>query len=49
MSRPGGDASGSSTPDFTDAQYVGGKNPNWNKYGHERMGWGLSVYNPATP
>jgi hypothetical protein len=46
---PGGTASGSSTPDYTDSQYVGGKNPVWNRYGHERMGWGLSVYNPATP
>jgi lysophospholipase L1-like esterase len=46
---PGGTASGSSTPDFTDSQYVGGKNPIWNGYGHERMGWGLSVYNPTAP
>jgi hypothetical protein len=46
---PGGTASGSSTPDLTDSQYVGGKNPFWNHYGHERMGWGLSVFNPATP
>jgi lysophospholipase L1-like esterase len=28
---------------------VGGKNPQWNRFGHERMGWALSVYNPATP
>ena len=46
---PGGDANGSSTPDFTDSQYVGGKNPIWNQYGHERMGWGLSVFNPTAP
>ena len=46
---PGGTGSGSSTPDFTDAQYVGGKNPIWNRYGHERMGWGLSVFNPTAP
>jgi len=46
---PGGTASGSSTPDYTDAQYVGGKNPVWNRYGHERMGWGLSVFNPTAP
>jgi lysophospholipase L1-like esterase len=46
---PGGTASGSSTPDYTDSQYVSGKNPVWNRYGHERMGWGLSVFNPATP
>ena len=28
---------------------VGGKNPQWNRFGHERMGWALSVFNPATP
>ncbi len=46
---PGGTASGSSTPDYTDAQYVGGKNPVWNRYGHESMGWGLSTFNPVAP
>ena len=45
----GGSGSGSGAPDYTDAQIVGGKNPVWNLYGHERMGWALSVYNPATP
>jgi lysophospholipase L1-like esterase len=45
----GGTGSGSSGPDYTDAQIVGGKNPIWNQLGHERMGWALSVYNPATP
>jgi lysophospholipase L1-like esterase len=45
----GGSGSGSSAPDYPDSSYVGGKNPIWNRYGHERMGWGLSVYNPATP
>ena len=24
-----------------------GKNPIWNQYGHERMGWALSISNPA--
>jgi len=38
-----------SAPTFTDAQVVGGKNPEWNKWGHERIGWSLSTYNPATP
>lgn len=28
---------------------TGGKNPIWNQYGHERMGWGVSTSNPATP
>ncbi|MCC6640615.1 MAG: SGNH/GDSL hydrolase family protein [Deltaproteobacteria bacterium] len=45
----GGSGSGSAAPDYSDAQIVGGKNPVWNLYGHERMGWALSVYNPATP
>lgn len=45
----GGTASGSSAPDFADSQYVGGKNPIWNQYGHERWGWNLSTFNPATP
>jgi lysophospholipase L1-like esterase len=45
----GGSGSGTGAPDYTDAQIVGGKNPVWNQFGHERMGWGLSVYNPATP
>ncbi len=29
--------------------FPGGVSPIWNRYGHERMGWALSVYNPATP
>ncbi len=45
----GGTGSGTSGPDYTDAQIVGGRNPVWNRFGHERMGWALSVYNPATP
>jgi lysophospholipase L1-like esterase len=45
----GGTGSGSGAPDYTDAQIVGGKNPIWNQLGHERMGWAISVYNPATP
>jgi lysophospholipase L1-like esterase len=44
-----GTGSGTAVPDFTDAQVVGGKNPEWNKWGHERIGWSLSTYNPATP
>jgi lysophospholipase L1-like esterase len=45
----GGSGSGSQAPDYSGGQIVGGKNPVWNRYGHERMGWALSVYNPATP
>ena len=45
----GGSGSGSGAPDYTDAQIVNGKNPVWDRYGHERMGWAISVFNPATP
>jgi lysophospholipase L1-like esterase len=45
----GGSGSGSGPPDYSGSQIVDGKNPVWNRYGHERMGWALSVYNPATP
>jgi lysophospholipase L1-like esterase len=44
----GGTGSGSGAPDFT-TQIVGGKNPQWNRWGHERMGWALSSFGPATP
>jgi lysophospholipase L1-like esterase len=44
-----GSGSGSGAPTFSGAQIVGGKNPEWNKWGHERMGWGNSVFTPATP
>ena len=42
-----GGSSGSGAPRYT--SFPGGYNPIWNRYGHERMGWALSVYNPATP
>ncbi|MCC6763863.1 MAG: SGNH/GDSL hydrolase family protein [Deltaproteobacteria bacterium] len=45
----GGTGSGTSASYFTDAQIVGGKNPAWNQNGHDRMGWAISVNNPATP
>ncbi len=45
----GGTGSGTSGPDYTDAQIVGGKNPVWNQLGHERMGWALTANNPPTP
>jgi lysophospholipase L1-like esterase len=44
-----GTGSGSGASDFTDAQVVGGKNPEWNKWGHEKSGWSISTYNPAAP
>ncbi len=43
----GGTGSGTGAPDYP--TITGGKNPIWNQFGHERMGWGLSVFNPATP
>lgn len=45
----GGSKSGTGAPDYSDSQIVSGKNPVWSLYGHERMGWALSVFNPATP
>ncbi|WP_141333344.1 SGNH/GDSL hydrolase family protein [Myxococcus sp. AB025B] len=44
-----GSGSGTGAPQFTDTQVVNGKNPEWNKTGHERMGWEGSRFNPATP
>lgn len=44
-----GSGSGSGAPTFSGGQIVGGKNPEWDKWGHERMGWGASVFNPASP
>jgi hypothetical protein len=34
--------SGSSPPDFDDGQIVDGKNPDWDRFGHERMGHALA-------
>lgn len=45
----GGSGSGSGAPQYGDSQIVGGKNPIWNRNGHDKMGWSLSTYNPATP
>ena len=42
-----GGTTGSGAPRYT--SFAGGKNPLWNQYGHERMGWGLSVYGPPSP
>ncbi|HYE88550.1 MAG TPA: hypothetical protein VEA16_19445 [Vicinamibacterales bacterium] len=42
-----GGTTGSGAPRYT--SFSGGKSPIWNQYGHERMGWSLSVYSPATP
>ena len=45
----GGTGSGTSAPDYSGSQIANGKNPIWNQLGHERMGWALSAFNPATP
>ena len=29
--------------------FAGGRSPIWNQYGHERMGWALSVFSPPSP
>ncbi len=42
-----GGSSGSGAPRYPTIS--GGKNPIWNQYGHERMGWAVSTYNIATP
>lgn len=46
----GGTGSGSGAPDYP--TITGGKNPIWNQYGHERMGWSLWTFSDsaaATP
>jgi lysophospholipase L1-like esterase len=45
----GGTATGSSAPDFADSVVSNGQNAQWNKSGHERMGWILSTLDPTTP
>ena len=42
-----GGTTGSGAARYT--SFTGGKSPIWNRYGHERMGWGLSVFNPLAP
>ncbi|WP_119717968.1 SGNH/GDSL hydrolase family protein [Cognatilysobacter tabacisoli] len=42
-----GGSSGTGAPRYT--SFTDGKSPVWNRYGHDRMGWALSVYNPASP
>ena len=42
-----GGTTGSGAARYT--SFPGGKSPIWNQYGHERMGWGVSTSNPATP
>ena len=42
-----GGSTGSGAARFTTIS--GGKNPIWNQFGHERIGWAVSTFNPATP
>jgi len=42
-----GGTTGSGAARYT--SFAGGKSPIWNQLGHERMGWALSVSNPAAP
>ena len=42
-----GGSTGTGAPRYT--TFTNGKNPIWNQYGHERMGWAVSTANPATP
>ena len=42
-----GGSTGSGAPRYS--TITGGKNPIWDRYGHERMGWRLSTSNPMAP
>jgi len=42
-----GGTTGSGAARYT--SFTNGKSPIWNQYGHERSGWSLSTWNPATP
>lgn len=42
-----GGSTGTGAPRYT--SFSSGKSPLWNQFGHERMGWSLTVYSPATP
>ena len=42
-----GGSTGTGAPRYT--SFSSGKSPIWNQYGHERMGWALSTYNPPSP
>jgi len=42
-----GGTTGTGAPRYT--SFTNGKNPIWNQYGHERMGWAVSTSNPPAP
>lgn len=43
----GGGTTGTGAPRYT--TFTNGKNPIWNQFGHERMGWAVSTFNPTAP
>jgi lysophospholipase L1-like esterase len=42
-----GGSTGAGAPRYS--TITGGKNPIWNQFGHERMGWAVSTFNPSAP
>lgn len=42
-----GTGTGTGVPRYS--SFTGGKNPIWNQFGHERMGWAVSIFNPSAP
>lgn len=42
-----GGSTGTGAPRYS--SFTNGRSPIWNQFGHERMGWSLSTYNPASP
>jgi lysophospholipase L1-like esterase len=42
-----GGTTGTGAPRYT--AFTAGKSPIWNQYGHERMGWAVSTFNPTAP
>jgi hypothetical protein len=45
----GGSATGSGPPRFSDTRLAHGHNNIYRKFGHERMGWAISKFNPPAP
>lgn len=42
-----GGTTGKGAPRYT--SFTNGKSPIWNQFGHERMGWAVSTFDPAAP
>ncbi|EYF02707.1 hypothetical protein [Chondromyces apiculatus] len=45
----GGSGSGTGAAEYSGSQISGGKNPQWNRFGHERAGWLHALLNPSAP